>query len=133
MRKRYVIDAGPLFLFFSGKNELKEYFEDTYEGKAEMYMSEVNLAELLYLLAQRLGKDVAVARHRYIRSSPIRVVPTNERITEEAALLKSRFSHISLADAFLIATAKEVKGTVITTDSGVESTGVVETIVIPLD
>lgn len=67
------------------------------------------------------------AMARYIRNSPI---PPNESITENAAFLKSKYS---LADAFLIATAKEVKGRVITTDEDIEKTKEVETIIIPLD
>ncbi|QGA55261.1 DUF4411 family protein [Sulfolobus sp. E5-1-F] len=133
MREKYVLDAGPLSLLFAGRKEIKKYFEEIYTGNAIIYMSEVNLAEFLYIYILKKGKDVALARHRYIRNSPIKVIYPNERITENAALLKSKYSYLSLADAFLIATAKEVKGKVITTDEDIEKTKEVETIKIPLD
>jgi len=133
LKWRYVLDAGPLSLLFAGKQETKKYFEEMYRGEITIYMSEVNLAEFLYLYILKVGKDTAMARHRYIRNSPIQIISPNERITENAALLKSKYSYLSLADAFLIATAKEVKGRVITTDGDIEKTKEVETITIPLD
>ena len=48
MKERYIIDAGPLSLFFAGKKDVKKYFEEMYAGNIEIYMSEVNLAEFLY-------------------------------------------------------------------------------------
>ncbi|BDB99673.1 type II toxin-antitoxin system VapC family toxin [Saccharolobus caldissimus] len=133
MKEKYVFDAGPLSLLFAGRKEVKKYFEEMYRGSAIIYMSEVNLAEFLYIYISKKGKDIGIARHRYIRNSPIKIISPNERITESAALLKSKYSYLSLADAFLIATAKEIKGKVITTDEDIEKTKEVETITIPLD
>ncbi|QXJ28490.1 hypothetical protein J5U23_01359 [Saccharolobus shibatae B12] len=135
MKEKYVFDAGPLSLLFAGRKEVKKYFEEMYRGNAIIYMSEVNLAEFLYIYISKKGKDIGIARHRYIRNSPIKIISPNERITESATLLKSKYSYLSLslADAFLIATAKEVKGKAITTDEDIEKTKEVETITIPLD
>ncbi|MCH4816799.1 MAG: type II toxin-antitoxin system VapC family toxin [Saccharolobus sp.] len=133
MKEKYVFDAGPLSLLFAGRKEVKKYFEEMYRGNAIIYMSEVNLAEFLYIYISKKGKDIGIARHRYIRNSPIKIISPNERITESVALLKSKYSYLSLADAFLIATAKEVKGKAITTDEDIEKTKEVETITIPLD
>ncbi|BDC18862.1 type II toxin-antitoxin system VapC family toxin [Acidianus sp. HS-5] len=133
MKEKYVLDAGPLSLLFAGKKEVKKYFEDMYIGNATIYMSEVNLAEFLYHYISKKGKDIALARHRYIRNSPIIIVSPDEKITENAALIKSKYAYLSLADAYLIATAKEVKGKVITTDNDIEKTKEIETITVPLD
>ena len=77
MKWRYVLDAGPLSLLFAGKQETKKYFEDMYRGEITIYMSEVNLAEFLYLYILKMGKDTAMARHRYIRNSPIQIISPN--------------------------------------------------------
>ncbi|MEM4774624.1 MAG: type II toxin-antitoxin system VapC family toxin [Sulfolobaceae archaeon] len=128
MKERYVLDAGPLFLLFAGEKGVKKYFEEMYKGRVEIYMNEVNLAEFLHLYISRKGKDIALARHRYIRNSPIKIVPPDEKITETAALLKSKYNFLSLADAFLIATAKEINGVIITTDEDIEKTKEIKTI-----
>jgi len=48
-----------------------------YRGEITIYMSEVNLAEFLYLYILKMGKDTAMARHRYIRNSPIQIISPN--------------------------------------------------------
>ncbi|WP_373468550.1 type II toxin-antitoxin system VapC family toxin [Acidianus infernus] len=133
MKEKYVLDAGPLSLFFAGKKDVKKFFEEMYKNNAIIYMNEVNLAEFIYNYILKLGKDIAIARHKYIRNSPIKIISPNENITETAAILKSKYPYLSLADAYLIATAKEVGGKVITTDEDIEKTNEVECIKINLD
>ncbi|MBB5253518.1 PIN domain-containing protein [Sulfurisphaera ohwakuensis] len=97
-------------------------------------MSEVNLAEFLYLYILKMGKEIAIARHRYIfRNSPIKILAPNENITQSTAILKSKYHYLSLADVFLIATVKEIGGKIITTDEDIEKTKEVEVIMISLD
>jgi len=133
LKEKYVLDTGPLSLLFAGNKEIRKYFEKMYTGSIEIYMSEVNLAEFLYLYILKMGKEIAIARHRYIRNSPIKILAPNENITQSAAILKSKYHYLSLADVFLIATAKEIGGKVITTDEDIEKTKEVEVIMIPLD
>ncbi|WP_252896901.1 type II toxin-antitoxin system VapC family toxin [Metallosphaera hakonensis] len=120
MKEKYVIDAGPLSLFFAGRKDVKEFFEEMYNDNAIIYMNEINLAEFIYNYISKVGKDTAIARHRFIRNSPINIVSPDENITEIAAILKSKYSFLSLADAYLIATAKKIGGRVITTDEDIE-------------
>jgi len=55
-------------------------------------------------------------------------VATDERLTREAGGVKCQHrGKISLADAYVIATAKRLRGTLVTTDHVISDLGVVET------
>jgi len=59
-----------------------------YKNNIIIYMNEVNLAEFIYNYISKVGKDIVISRHRYIRNSPIKIISPNENITE--AILKSK-------------------------------------------
>ena len=52
--KRYVIDAGVLFLYFIGDGRIKPYFDEVAQGEAQAYISDVNLAEYYYKMCEKL-------------------------------------------------------------------------------
>ena len=131
MRRRYVLDAGILALYFAGREDVKRYINEVYSGKAEAYMCEINVAEFLYNYARVFGWDAALTKHSLIRNSPISIVSVERDLTIEAAKLKLKYySVLSLADCYLIALAKKSKATVVTTDPGIESVGIVPTVLI---
>ena len=53
MKKKYVIDAGVIALYFAGDQKVKEIVNDVYSGRAEAYMCEINIAEFLYNYAPK--------------------------------------------------------------------------------
>jgi len=55
LRKRYVIDAGALALYFAGSKDVKYFIDEVYSGGAEAFMCEVNVAEFLYNYARVFG------------------------------------------------------------------------------
>ncbi len=131
MKRRYVLDAGVLALYFAGREDAREYIEAAYSGGAKVYMCEINVAEFLYNYARVFGWDAALARHALVRSSPITVVEVDERLTVEAAKLKHRhLGALSLADCYLVATAKLLKATVVTTYENVKDLGEVHTVLL---
>jgi len=131
LRRRYVLDAGILALYFAGREDVKRYINEVYSGKAEAYMCEINVAEFLYNYARVFGWDAALTKHSLIRNSPISIVSVERDLTIEAAKLKLKYySVLSLADCYLIALAKKSKATVVTTDPGIESVGIVPTVLI---
>lgn len=118
MKAKYVLDAGVLALYFAGDERVKKYVDRILRGDAEGYVCEVNLAEFYYKTAEKLGLDEADIRYEAIRASPIKQVPAAGSLTKEAARIKLTYRRqISLADAYLIALARQVKGKVLTTDS----------------
>jgi len=133
LRRRYVLDAGVLALYFAGCGDVREYIDLVYEGSAEVFMCEVNVAEFLYSYARVFGWDAAMAKHALLRSSPINFVGVDEGLTVEAAKLKLKYYNVlSLADCYLIALAKRGKATVVTTDHNVKNVNEVPTTLIPM-
>jgi len=128
LRRRYLLDAGVLALYFAGREDVRIYVDSAYSGAAEVYMCEVNLAEFLYNYARVFGWSIALSRHSFIRSSPIRIVGVDEELTVEAARLKLKYYNVlSLADCYLIALGKRLRARVVTTDSRVRDVGEVST------
>jgi len=114
---KYIVDAGVLALYFAGDKKVKKYFDDIFRGNATGYLCEINLAEFYYKSAEKLGTDTADIRYEAIRNSPIKQVPVENELVRKAAKIKLKYRNkISLADAFLIALTRQVKGIALTTD-----------------
>ena len=109
-----------LALYFAGYEEAKRCIDLAYSGE-KVYMCEVNVAEFLYNYARVFGWDAALVKHALIRNSPLVVKEIDETLTVEAARLKLKYyDKLSLADCYLIALAKQLKSSVVTTDSRVK-------------
>jgi len=133
LKRRYVLDAGVLALYFAGRRDVKKYIDEVYSGRAKAFMCEVNVAEFLYNYARIFGWDAALSRHNLLRNSPIDIVSVDEDLTINAAKLKLKYYNVlSLADCYLIALAKKNKAKVITTDPDVRNVNEVPTILIPV-
>ena len=133
MKRKYVLDAGVLALYFAGREEAKKYIDEVYSGRAEAYICEVNLAEFIYNYARVFEWEAAVSRHSLIRNSPIKVVGLDEELTVEAARLKLRYyKMLSLADCYLVALARKKKAYIITTDEDIKNVEGVYVVVLGL-
>jgi len=123
LRTKYIIDAGALALYFAGDKRIKKYFNEIFEGKAEGYILEINLAEFYYKTAEILGLETAEIRYRMIRNSDLKQISGKNEVTKKAAILKLRNKDkLSLADSFLIAEAEELNAKILTTDQAVKDT-----------
>lgn len=115
--KRYVIDAGILFLHFIGDERVKPYFDEVARGKAQAFICDVNLAEYYYKVCEKLGKSIAELRYHQVRGSGLEPVPTDEELTRKAGEKKCRYrGRLSLADCFSLALSELKKATLLTTD-----------------
>jgi len=133
LKKRYVLDASVLALYFAGREDAGRYIDAVYEGRAEAFMCEVNVAEFLYNYARVFGWDAALVKHSLLRSSPVSIVGVDEELTIEAAKLKLKHHAIlSLADCYLMALAKRRDATIVTTDRYVKDVGEAPTVLLPL-
>ncbi|MGQ9760229.1 MAG: type II toxin-antitoxin system VapC family toxin [Candidatus Methanomethylicaceae archaeon] len=116
--KRYVIDAGILFLFFIDDERVRPYFDEVAQGKAQALVSDVNLAEYYYKTCEKLGKEIADLRYHQIRGSDVVLVPTDEELTWKAGEKKCKYrGRLSLADCFSLALSELKKAMLLTTDS----------------
>lgn len=78
-------------------------------------MSDVNYAEVKYMLLKKDGATAWEQASEVLKSLPIDFHPTNRALADAAADFKARFK-ISLADAFAAALAKEKKAELVTGD-----------------
>jgi predicted nucleic acid-binding protein len=116
--KRYVVDAGVLSLHFIGDERVKPYFDEVAQGKAQAFISDVNLAEYYYKTCEKLGKDIANLRYHQVRESDVESVATDEELTWKAGEKKCKYrGRLSLADCFSLALSELKNATLLTTDS----------------
>lgn len=107
-----------MLLYFAEDKRVKALFDSIRLGKILGYTGELNIAEFYYKTCEKLGKDVAELRHSSLRNSNINVVEPDENLTRLAAQLKCTYKRtLSLADAYVLATAKSLGTKLITTDS----------------
>ncbi|MGQ9639839.1 MAG: type II toxin-antitoxin system VapC family toxin [Candidatus Bathyarchaeia archaeon] len=115
---RYVVDAGVLFLHFIDDERVKSYFEEVAQGKAQTFISDLNLAEYYYKTCEKLGREIADLRYHQVRGSDIIPVATDEKLTWKAGEKKCKYrGSLSLADCFSLALSELKKATLLTTDS----------------
>jgi predicted nucleic acid-binding protein len=94
----------------------------------EGYTCETNIAEFYNKTCERLGREAAEARHTSIRHSKIVVLAVDSRLTHVAGKLKcTERGKVSLADAYVVAAAKMLGGTLITTDQRLSELRLVQT------
>ncbi|MGQ9515513.1 MAG: type II toxin-antitoxin system VapC family toxin [Thermoproteota archaeon] len=112
-----MFDTGPLFLYFAGDDQVKEMLGEVLSGRVEGYTCETNMAEFYYKTCEKLGREVAEVRHMAIRHSKMAILATDERLTRIAGGLKCiHRDKLSLADAYIVAVAKMLGGTLVTID-----------------
>lgn len=107
---------------------MKRFFDDIETGVARGWISAVNLSEFYYKTCQKLGKSTADVRYYQVRNSKLAVVETDAELSRVAGLEKCRRADLSLADCFVLAAARRVKATVLTTDSELAKSKEVKTI-----
>jgi predicted nucleic acid-binding protein len=122
----YVLDACALTAFLNqeqgkGFEPVKELFERAVDEGFPVYMNIVNLAEVYYFFIRKKGQSAADEIMENAVDLPITVIDTiSEAVYRRTAYFKSHYS-MSLADAFVCATAQCLGATLVTKDSEVEA------------
>ena len=108
-----VFDAEPLVAYFCNEpgSDTVETYVDAVEGASDGYISAITLAEIHYVVRAIDGEDRADAVVDVIGESGIRRVDTDQT-WPVAADFKFRYSP-ALGDAFALATAAHVDGTLL--------------------
>jgi predicted nucleic acid-binding protein len=90
-------------------------------GEITVYMSIVNLTEVYYGFLRERGEQAADAIMSDAAYLPIIVIDTiNGAVCREAARFKAAYS-MSLADAFLCASAKDLSAVIVTKDDEIKA------------
>jgi ribonuclease VapC len=85
-------------------------------------MTEVNYAEVQYIVRRKDGETTWASIARDLRAAPIEFYPADRHLADLAADFKARFS-LSLADAFAAALAKDKSAELATGDPEFKALG----------
>jgi predicted nucleic acid-binding protein len=113
-----VLDAHALLAFFRGEDAgvpVKELLHKAAIADRPLQMTEVNYAEVKYMLLKKDGAEAWDQAEDVLKSLPLEFHPATRALADVAGDFKARFK-ISLADAFAAALAQEKKAELVTGD-----------------
>lgn len=116
--ERFVLDSYALLAFLEGAEggeRVRELLQQSLAGQCELFMSTVNLGEVLYITERERGLPKAQEVLARIDELPIKVIDANRAHTLTAAHIKAQWS-IAYADCFAVALAKLKNATIVTGD-----------------
>jgi predicted nucleic acid-binding protein len=114
----YVLDSFALLAYFEaevGMVRVRDLLRGAGRGIYSLYLSLINLGESLYITEREQGLPKAHRMLASVEQLPINLVPVTRDAVFAAAHIKALYP-ISYADAFVVATAKDCEGIVVTGD-----------------
>ncbi|SRR5258706_10860070 len=118
MPESKVVDSRAIIAWLldqTGASQVQAFLEAADTGDVQIFMSWINVGEVYYIAARRLGRDKAENFLQRLPSLPIRVeLPKEGDIIEAARLKRSR--RLAYADAFAVALAIRERAAIITGD-----------------
>ncbi len=115
---RFVLDSFALLAFLEGEQgveRVKEILKDAEKGGTVVFLSWINLGEVLYITEREQGLQQAREALAYVQSLPIQMLEVTPQDVLEAAHIKATH-RLSYADAFVVAAAQLQGATVVTGD-----------------
>lgn len=106
---KVVFDTEVILKFYldeAGAETVESYLSKVRKGEIEGFMSAINLTELYYIL-YRKSPEIAEEKLTNLRNFGVKQVDVKGDSWKEAAKIKAMHS-LSLADAFAVATAKQL-------------------------
>jgi ribonuclease VapC len=116
--KQYVLDSYALLAYFEGEpggDRVKELLESAWEGKCHLYISTVNLGEVLYIVERERGLPKAQEVLARIDELPLELVSADRALMLAAAHLKAQLP-IAYADCFAAALSRLKNAPLVTGD-----------------
>jgi len=105
-----------------GAGRVDQILKSGRKRESNLYVSFVSLAELYYVTSREIGRSAALELIAYVKLLPVTVIESAERLTLQAGSIKAS-SRLSLADAFIAATAAQVEGVLVHKDPEFEKIG----------
>ncbi len=119
MKKRFVLDAWAVLALLQKEepaaSRVKGLLEEAEEGNVELFISIINLGEVIYRIGKVKGEKEAQETLDEIRRLSLTVVPATEEAVFTAARFKMGYA-ISYANAFAAATAQDLGAVLVTGD-----------------
>jgi len=124
----YVFDSFALLAYLQDElagSQIEKLLVNAKKEKCQLFLSLINLGEIIYIIERRGGVAKAQDALALIRQLPIDVAPVDEQIVFAAAHIKANHP-ISYADAFVVAIAIQENASIVTADPEFQS---VETLI----
>ncbi len=115
---RYVLDSFGLLAYFGGEPgeaQVKSVLERAAAEQADVYLSVVNLGEVVYIIEREQGASATRRALAAVDQLPIKLIEADRRMALAAAHVKAHHP-ISYADAFAVALAQQMQATILTGD-----------------
>lgn len=126
MKKRFVLDAWAVLAVLQKEepaaSRVKRLLEEAEEGTVELFISIINLGEIIYRIGKVKEEKEAQETLDEIHRLSLTVVPATEEAVFRAVKFKMRYA-ISYADAFAAATAEDLAAVLVTGDPELEQLG----------
>jgi ribonuclease VapC len=116
--EKLVLDSFALVSLFhreAGWERVQTALYGQEKARTRAVLSWINWGEFFYIVKRRVGATKAVEALHLLEQLPIELFPVDQSLVKAAAEIKSEHA-VSYADAFCIATAQRVDGTVLTND-----------------
>ena len=114
----YVLDAFAFMAYLQGEpaaQSVRKILSDAKENKCRVFISIINVGEVLYNIERNKGLTSAHEALALIQSLPIEILPADNQTVIAAAHIKANHL-ISYADAFVVVAAQKINGIIITGD-----------------
>jgi ribonuclease VapC len=118
-----VLDAHALMAYLekeSGYEKVRDIFTTAVEKDRNLLMTAVNWGEVYYIVAKEYDYHKADEMALMIQGLPIDIVPVDQELAKEAAMLKASYK-MSYADCFAAALSRKKKAELITGDKEFKS------------
>jgi len=121
----YILDACALIALLNrelgkGYETVKDLLDRAVTGEISLCMSLVNLVEVYYRIIQLKGSETADTVMEPIKNLPVRFIrDITDEIYFDTARCKARYP-MSLGDAFLCGTAKNLDAVIVTKDKDIK-------------
>jgi predicted nucleic acid-binding protein len=112
------LDSYALLAYLEGEKasaRIKELLRSAELGECSLYLSLINLGEVLYITEREKGLITALQTLAAIEQLPLHISPVSRSIVLAAAHIKARYA-ISYADSFAVVTAQENNCALLTGD-----------------
>jgi predicted nucleic acid-binding protein len=114
----YVLDTSALFSFTEdepGCEIVEKILKTGKKAGCQIFLSFISLTEIYYITWQERSEDIAKELIILVKSLPLQIVNSNERIALSAGRIKANH-RLSLADSIIAATAIEKKAILVHKD-----------------
>lgn len=119
MKERFVLDAWAILALLQKEepaaSRVKQLLEEAEKEEIELFLSIMNLGEVMYRIGKIKGEQEARGTLSDLRRLSLEIVPATEEAVFAAARFKMRYA-VSYADAFAAAAADELKAVLVSGD-----------------